>query len=179
MTAGFVLLALLCAVTLAIPFRECIVERLISYAKRKPYYHIGPTSDYYMRRWHLMPRWALRFDRNAGYLKPWRWLPFSIRLHHIMRSDAGRELHDHPWWYLTVILRGGYRELYRDRNGALMMRWRGAGSIAFHSTRFKHRLIVANREGAWTLFIHGRRSRTWGFHTVNGFVPWTDYDGAA
>ena len=34
----------------------------------------------------------------------------SVKLHHILRSDDDRDLHDHPWSFVSVILRGGYWE---------------------------------------------------------------------
>lgn len=37
---------------------------------------------------------------------PW----FGLYFHRIMRSDMGRHFHDHPWSFLSLILRGGYTE---------------------------------------------------------------------
>src|SRR6266478_4256458 len=33
-----------------------------------------------------------------------------IYLHHIMRSDYDRAMHDHPWSFKSILLWGGYRE---------------------------------------------------------------------
>lgn len=38
------------------------------------------------------------------------FLGFSLKLHIIIRSDAERELHDHPWDYLSYMISGGYKE---------------------------------------------------------------------
>jgi hypothetical protein len=40
------------------------------------------------------------------YLVKSRW--FNIFVHHIMRSDDDPDPHDHPWWFFTLVLRGGY-----------------------------------------------------------------------
>lgn len=60
-----------------------------------------------------------RFDitdisQSEIYLRRWSmWLPFgwSLKLHHILRSDSDRCQHDHPWGFWTLILWGGYDEL--------------------------------------------------------------------
>jgi hypothetical protein len=38
---------------------------------------------------------------------PW----FEVRLHHILRSDDDRALHDHPFSFTSLLLTGGYREV--------------------------------------------------------------------
>jgi hypothetical protein len=34
----------------------------------------------------------------------------GVKLHHILRSDDDRDLHDHPWSFLSIVLKGGYWE---------------------------------------------------------------------
>lgn len=34
----------------------------------------------------------------------------GVKLHHILRSDDDRDLHDHPWSFLSIVLKGGYFE---------------------------------------------------------------------
>src|ERR1700710_2371105 len=63
-------------------------------AARKPDVLIGKQDDTYMRRWWVIPR-------N-------RW--FNIYLHHFLRSDDDRALHDHPWCNLSILLSGSYLE---------------------------------------------------------------------
>lgn len=38
------------------------------------------------------------------------FLGFNLKLHVIIRSDAERELHDHPWDYFSYMISGGYKE---------------------------------------------------------------------
>jgi hypothetical protein len=81
---------------------------------REPDFVIGADSPGgpYMRRWWIIPR--NRF--------------LNIYLHQILRDDDDRALHDHPWWNVSIILRGGYFECTpgpdHDRP---CRRWRGAG----------------------------------------------------
>lgn len=51
-------------------------------------------------------RWAL-FDN--------RW--FGIYLHHILKADEDKHPHSHPWSFVAVILKGGYREGLIRLNG--------------------------------------------------------------
>lgn len=59
-------------------------------------------------------KWKKHLFRADGALYLVRytllWLPFlKIRLHHILLSDTECP-HDHPWDFVSIILKGGYRE---------------------------------------------------------------------
>ena len=43
------------------------------------------------------------------FLKDRTWFPFNFTLHKVLKSDE-EVLHDHPWPYATLILKGGYYE---------------------------------------------------------------------
>lgn len=100
-----------------------------------------------------------------------RWLlqlgKFSIRLHHWTASDDDRYLHDHPWWFLTFVLKGGYTDIYNDNLSALnktdkLNRW----SYRYRPALHRHTVQI-DPGGCWTLLITGPRIRDWGFW-VNG-----------
>lgn len=120
--------------------------------RRKPDLIIGEN---YMHRWYIIPRNRL----------------FNIYLHKIMGDDDDRALHDHPWWSLSFRLKGVLREHYLCRGEVLT---RFAPRITFRSSKFAHRL-EAVKSPVWTLFITGRKSRTWGFHCPKRWVPWFDF----
>jgi hypothetical protein len=51
--------------------------------------------------------------RGSPYMERWQFVDrpsFGARVHHILRSDWDRALHDHPWDFTSVILTGGYYE---------------------------------------------------------------------
>ena len=148
-----------------------LVDWLIARAQRTPYFHIGD----YMDRWWMMPRWALTYERIDGrrVLVPRSWLPFSIRIHHIKRADEGDALHDHPFNYRTIILRGGYVE--EDVFGFL--RFMSPGSTAAAHAQTFHRIAAVPREGVWTLFIMGPKANRWGFMIGGRKVYYRDYLG--
>ena len=91
------------------------------------------------------------------FLKERKWFPFNVFLHNFHRSDPD-DLHDHPWPYCTIILRGGYWE--HTPNGRF---WRRAGSIRFAGSRSLHRVELDPDRDVWTLFIPGPHVREWGF----------------
>lgn len=108
-----------------------IADWLIERAQRTPYVHITDEhGSTYMERFWLIP-----YNR----------LGIAARVHHILRSDEDRHMHDHPWWSVSVILRGGYWEVLRKTsdNGAFSWDepvWRGPGSVIFRRARDWHRL---------------------------------------
>lgn len=113
---------------------------------------------------------------------------FGIKLHHILRSDEDRDLHDHPWSFLSIILLGRYWEhkaviesnnckydIRLDGKPATIRTWYGPGSILWRPAPSPHRLELPAGRSAWTLVITSAKKREWGFRTVCGWVPWTDY----
>lgn len=154
------------AAVLALPV---VVDAIIRYAQRRPYSHLYS----YMGRWWVMPRVLLGRD-EFGALFPWRWLPCSIRLHHILREDADPYLHDHPWPFRTIILRGWYQE--EDIFGEVRVHL--AGDTVARSAKDFHRITRVSNGGVWTLFIMGRRRNRWGFLT--GYparkTDWKEYE---
>jgi hypothetical protein len=126
--------------------------------KRPPDFVINdPGMDIpYLSRWWLIPR--NRF--------------FNVYLHKFTRSDSDRALHDHPWYSMSVLLKG---KLLEHQLGA--DRWIKRFVPVFRSARFAHRLELI--EGpVWTLFITGPRIREWGFHCPGGWVHWTVFTTA-
>ncbi|MEE4882399.1 hypothetical protein V2K29_01970 [Pseudomonas alliivorans] len=174
-----------------------IAAWLITRAQRTPYLHIRSADgrEVYMGRWWLFNP----YDRET-HLGRIRWCPWSIRVHHIMRPDADRDLHDHPWNARTVILRGWYREqrlLAADDpllTAALIKtaEMRQTLDGPFQATEYidrrpgdtarlnhgeYHRIDEVSPGGVYTLFITSRWKGDWGF-LVNGVkVHWRKYVG--
>lgn len=119
-----------------------------------------------------------------------RW--FSVYLHRFYRSDTDRCFHDHPWPYITIILRGGYWEeipagWYNAeipglaeggpvawRPSGRMRIWRPPGYIGRHPANWAHRIVLdSSRPRPWSLVFVGRKRRAWGFWTRDGWNPWS------
>lgn len=162
-----------------------MINWLIERAKRTPYYHLAG----YMNRWWLVPYsqvikrevqtqvGVMTLTDGTGPVKGFRPIArllqlfdVAVRVHEILHSDEGRDPHDHPWPYLTIVLKGGYYEERYDEHGKLLsIRWHGPGSIIFRPANSWHMLKLAE-DGtriATTLFITGRKAQRWGFN-VNG-----------
>lgn len=122
--------------------------------KRPPDFIIGRAEDPYLRRWWIIPR--NRF--------------FNIYLHQFLRSDDDRALHDHPWWNVSIVLRGFYIEHKPDG-----IRLAVPGAVIMRRATARHRIELINNWACWTLFITGPRIREWGFWCPRGFVLWTDF----
>jgi len=122
---------------------------------RRPDIIIGSGQSPYMLRWYLIPR--NRF--------------FNVYLHHILRSDDDRALHDHPWWSFSLILLGVYGEV--TGNG---VKGFGTGDVIYRSAEYSHRLTVVSGATVWTLFVTGPRARDWGFYCPQGWVSHEKFD---
>lgn len=127
------------------------------------------TGELYLRRWRIVQT-------------PW----FAIYLHKIATPDKDRDLHDHPWPFVSLVLRGGYDELLVTTNTAMDDYLRG-GRPPFRVRRWMslgcrratdaHRITRLHRTPTWTLVLTGPRRRSWGFYTEHGFVDWRKYLG--
>lgn len=106
---------------------------------------IGPDNDPYIIRWIL-------FSCPL----------FGIMVHKMLRSDYDRALHDHPWDFLSIVLKGGYAEEFEER-GVRDFRFNAPGHILFRKAEFKHRVILDKGKICWTLVFKGPRRRKWGF----------------
>lgn len=155
--------------------RPAVAERLVLRALETPYTHITSADgkDCYMARWWLFNPYGK--DAN-GDPTPARspWLP-SVRIHHILRADQDRDLHDHPWNARTIVLKGWYDEelpgsVFRLRTVGM------TGRILFGQY---HRIHELSPGGVLTLFITWRKRGTWGFLVNGKKVPWREYLGSA
>lgn len=92
--------------------------------------------------------------------------PITGYLHRFVDADGDEEVHDHPWRAAALCLVGGYREeraVLDSEQG-----WRSAyrrifpGRINTIGLRDFHRISNPEPE-TWTLFVHARRVKAWGF----------------
>lgn len=118
-------------------------------------------------------------ERYYLFLKDRDNFPFNIFLHKFLKSDID-DLHDHPWPYFTLILRGGYWEWVPQFNSegqkvGEIAKWRAPGHFRFCSAETYHRIELDPGITAWTLFIPGPKKRDWGFLVKNRWVQWEQY----
>lgn len=174
-----------------------VIDWLINRAKRTPYFHL----EGYMNRWWLVP--YKRMEKTAKVIKqfhyrslvdvptgtgpvafrrrPIAWVlqqcSIAVRVHEILRSDEGRHPHNHPWPYVTIILRNRYRERRFDNRGrCTSLKVHGPGSILFRPAGSWHMLELIDGP-VTTLFITGKKSQSWGYNVDGEQINHLDYDG--
>ena len=91
------------------------------------------------------------------FLKDRKWFPFNVFLHNFRKSDID-DLHDHPWHWMTIVLKGGYWE-YTPKGKF----WRGPGFIGLRKPQDLHRVELVEGIYPWTLFFVGPKRKEWGF----------------
>lgn len=179
--------------------RPAVADWLIKRAMKRPFTHLhNMTGDLYMERWWL-------FNPYPKSSKDRRWwnLPISVRIHHILREDSDRALHDHPWNARTIILRGSYHEKrladeelraesierirrQRERDEAVgnwrlddaevyEYFWRQQGDTATLQVEEYHTIVEVSDGGVYTLFISGKWRADWGFLVKGVKVWWRTY----
>src|SRR6185295_5179340 len=99
--------------------------------------------------------------------------------HHIVGSDEERALHDHPWNFTSLILKGGYYEYadirqipdsdtgWKPAAFGQERKWFGRPSLLHRGAGWRHRLELKKGMSAWTLVYTSPKVREWGFY-LNG-----------
>ena len=107
------------------------------------------------------------------FLKDRKTFPFNVFLHKFHKGDPG-DVHDHPWPYATLILKGGYYEYTPNFEHGKMVsetkHWRGPGHWRFCSSNSYHRIELVSGVTAWTLFMPGPQRQEWGFLVNNKWI---------
>jgi hypothetical protein len=134
--------------------------------------HGGRT---FLDRWGIVTRWG------------------GFYLHHIAGPDPGMDVHDHPWAFVSLVLRGGYDEEYIGTHEAVAAAWCAErwpetctpGVARCHRWLSVHRVplnvahrIIAVQPGTWTLVLRGPDRRVWGFYPPSGRIEWDRYEYA-
>lgn len=135
------------------------------------------------------PRWAINSKMlipchdGSKYLfrrrliqTPW----FGVYLHDIFREDKDYDPHDHPWTFISIVLRGWYKEnlhLYPNVDLSVVRQQHWKRFSAHKMNRETAHRITEAHPKLKTLILVGPRQRDWGFFTKpwGGWVPWQDY----
>lgn len=82
---------------------------------------------------------------------------FSIRIHKWLGDDDKRYMHDHPWPFITIVLKGKYIDASEKGKDHLK-----TGSIRYRRSIHKHN-VTNVKPGTITLVITGPKIRNWGY----------------
>lgn len=138
-------------------------------------------------RWAFMEKFVVpNFDNpRQTYLTRWRIVQtplFGIMVHRMDGPDSRPTLHDHPWTFLSIFLKGGYMQVVRRD-------WRNPDRLSVvHSTKAAGRRWYLMRRGdahyirhlfrtpTWTLVLTGPRRQEWGYiERIGESWAWTHH----
>jgi len=124
------------------------------------------NNDPYLERYYL-------------FLKDRKRFPFNIFLHKFLKGDPD-DVHDHPWPYATLILKGGYWEWIPQFNAKgekinEIAAWRKPGHFRTCAANSYHRIELDPNVETWTLFMPGKHKRDWGFLVKNKWIQNEEY----
>ncbi len=134
-------------------------------------------------RWAVWARMTIPCKGGLQYLTrlrivqtPW----FGIYVHDIHEDDGDRCCHNHPWSFISIVLRGSYTErLYPNPMGLVpseyVLQTHGRFSVHKMGRDTAHRVTYAAPR-LKTLILVGPRKATWGFFDNGEFVEWQDYE---
>lgn len=132
----------------------------------RPHQLVASERGIYLYRWYLIPR-------N-------RWC--NVYLQKFVGSDDPPALHNHPWWFASLLLSGTYCEVTEHDS-----RWRVPGRLALRPARYRHRVELARdacgcERPCLSVVVTGPRRQEWGFFCPrrNGewkFIPWRNFSG--
>lgn len=102
-----------------------------------------------------LERWGIESKRVGG-----------IFVHKMSAPDPGVDVHDHPWSFWSLILKGGYveRRANTRKPGVQPHRGRGLGSLRLMRLDEAHTITHLKGETSWSLVVHGPTVRCWGFY---------------
>lgn len=143
----------------------------------------------------LWRRLTLRRADGRVYLDRWGFGHERIGrmlVHRMTAPDPGIDLHDHPWWFVTIPLWGGYVEQRANIREAADL---AVIAEAYPNTCTRgvveerrpfrprlmrldecHTITRLRRPTCWTLVIGGPRRRRWGFYLTSGYMTEAEYD---
>lgn len=112
----------------------------------------------------------IHFRRYRVIQTPW----FAVYVHQICQSDLDKDMHDHPWNYTSLILKGIYREAsrlfpYFDETRNTI---NSSCDLVSHRAEDAHQLTLLTPE-VWTLVFTSGRNRVWGYRLSDN--SWMDH----
>ena len=150
--------------------------------------HVSPSPRWAVWRW--FENWHQGEIHSTGLVLircPW----FQVMLNWYHQPDVSDAAHNHPFWFLTFVLKGEYCEFvgtpYYENGGWCL---RNCKTKVVRFIDFKRRCVVrkvvlVQEGGATFLTITGPRSNDWGFYEQGDFVsregipvtyiPWMEY----
>lgn len=164
---------------------EKLLERLTRNWKARTIRRDLSVEPPYLTRWYLrhmpkMPDGSFPFD-EIGRPRPGAVdndESYSVFLHRFGQDDED-DVHDHPWeWACSLILFGGYiEERYDTVADKYTTRVLRPFEVNFLRHTDFHRVTLIGGQPCWSLFITGKRTKSWGFidRKTGLYYHWSTY----
>ena len=109
--------------------------------------------------------------KRYGIQTPW----FGIYLHFIYKADEDKHLHDHPWNYTSIVLKGSFVE--QRPSGSLLFNVKRLypGDVVRRKAGEFHKIYALMTPAVYTLFLTGPRIREWGYNVNDTWVDNVNY----
>lgn len=122
-----------------------------------------------MRKFQLRWREPLG-NKDCPYAYRWTlnlWL-FAVRVHQWITTEDSRNLHDHPWNFITLVVKGGYTDVSHRADTIPHTHYDKLEFLSLRYRKADHRhYVMVNEGGCWTVLLTGPVIRNWGYW-VNG-----------
>jgi hypothetical protein len=126
----------------------------------------------------MIEKFVITGDDGSPYLTRYTLIrrpKFAVRLHHFHRPDSDACPHDHPWWFCSLVLWGGYAENIRQPDGAVVEQVNRFGRFLWRPKNFAHTVTRLLGKTCWTLVVTGPDGGEWGFFTRGGWMHWKTF----
>ena len=111
------------------------------------------TGELHFKRWEILKtRWG------------------SIWLHAIYKADQDKHLHNHPWDFKSIVLKGSYIE-----QTSLGNKRQYPGKINVRNGEGYHKILEMISPVVYTLFFVSKPKRQWGYRVAGEFVDHETY----
>lgn len=126
-----------------------------------------------MKPFNKLNPFSIRWREPLG--KPecpymYRWVfnlvLFSVRIHHWIRSDDKRYMHNHPWSFITFVVRGSYTDVSL-KDGKEIRQLLKAPSVQYRNAQHLHFVEMDGKTECWSIVLTGPQSNKWGFWINN------------
>lgn len=115
----------------------------------------------------------IKSQEGTLHFRRWRLVEtkyFRFYVHQIFEFDKDEHLHNHPWNFLSFVLKGGYIEVLSKGKQKLVPRFR----FNFHKAADYHRIVWIQKPTI-SLFLAFGKYRTWGYETSEGHISADEY----
>src|SRR6185437_4769614 len=89
-----------------------------------------------------------------------------------------QSLHDHPWDFISIILKGGYNEVTETTAPGIGEKYEliTPGRILYRPAEWRQRVELINEQQSWSIILVGQRKRKWGFWPNGKWCFWRKFD---